>query len=189
MLTMLASISFQNAVKCNLRERIDESMPSSDSTGQLWQKTTDSKVTCLTDKHVEDKKILEEYMLDTSLENSSLNEELLECLESSVKANLVPIPQDIEHSETDIEQCPADVPEYITERFKSPVKPVVHKSPLQQSKSPGLYHVAVQTQTPSKTDANTSIDSLADMAEFDNLLDGVEWSPMISCPDNLHSSR
>lgn len=165
-------------------------MPRRDSIEQLQQKATDSKATCLTlDKHVEDKKIPEEYMLDTSLENSSLNEELLECLESSVKGNLVSIPQDIEHSETDIDQCPADLPEYITEQFKSPVKSVVHKSQLQQSKSPGLCHLAVQTQTPSKADANTSIDSLADMAEFDNLLDGVEWSPMISCPDNLHSSR
>lgn len=165
-------------------------MPSSHFIEQLQQKATDSKVTCLTlDKHVEDKKIPEESMLDTSLENSSLNEELLECLESSVNGNLVPIPQDIEHRETDIEQCPADVPEYITERFKSPVKSVVHKSQLRQSISPGLCHLAVQAQTPSKADANTSSDSLADMAEFDNLLDGVEWSPMISCPDNLHSSR
>ena len=177
-------LPFQNAVKCNLWERMDESMPSSDSVELLGLKAVDSKQIYLTGKHVEDKSIIEEYMLDTSLENSSLNEELLECLESSVKGNIGSIPQDIDHSET-------DVAEDITEQFKSPVKAMIHKSQLQQSKSPGLpvCHSAVQTQTPSKAAANTSIDSLADMAEFDNLLDGVEWSPMISCPDNLHSSR
>ena len=164
---------------------MDESIPSSNSIEQLGQKALDSK-----DKHVEDKRILEEYMLDTSLENSSLNEELLECLELSVKGSIVPIPQEIDRSEIDIKKCPAHVADDITEQLKSPVKAVVHKSGLSQSKSPGLCNLAVQTQlTPSKAAANTSIDSLVDAAELDNLLDGVEWSPMISCPDNLQSSR
>lgn len=185
----LASIPFQNAVKCNLWKRMDESMPSSKSVEKLEQRALDSKEKCLTDKHVEDKRILEEYMLDTSLENSSLNEELLECLESSVKGSMVPIPQEIDHSEIDIKKCSADIAEEITEQFKSPVKAVVHKSGLSQSKSPGLCNLAVQTQTSSNAAANTSIDSVVDAAELDNLLDGVEWSPMITCPDNLHSSR
>ena len=162
---------------------MDESIPSSNSIEQLGQKALDSK-----DKRVEDKRILEEYMLDTSLENSSLNEELLECLELSVKGSTVPIPQEIDCSEIDIKKCPADVADDITEQFKSPVKALVQKSGLSQSKLPGLCNLAVQTQTPSKAAANTSIDSLVDAAELDNLLDGVEWSPMISCPDNLQSS-
>ena len=164
-------------------------MPSSNSVELLGQTAVGSKQIYLTGKHVGDKSIIEEYMLDSCLENSSLNEELLECLESSVKGNIGSVPQNIDDSETDIEECQADVAEDISEQF--PVEAVILKSQLQQCKSPGLTvcHLAVQTQTPSKAAANTSIDSLADVAEFDNLLDGVEWSPMISCPDNLHSSR
>lgn len=166
-------------------------MLSSNNVEQLSaQQALDCKQNYLIDKHVEDKSMIEEYMLDTSLENCSLNKELLECLESSVKGNLVQIPQEIDRNESDFEKCSADIAEDITEQFKSPAKAMVHKSQLSQSKSPGLCNLAVQTQTPSKAAvANTSIDSLVDMAELDNLLDGVEWSPMISCPDNLHSSR
>ena len=165
---------------------MDDSVPSSNSVELLGQEALDSKEKCLTEKCVEDKRMLEEYMLDTSLENSSLNEELLECLESSAKGSTVLIPQEIDRIGINIKKCPADVVEDITEQFKSPV---VHKSGLSQSISPGLCNLTVQTQTPSKAAANTSIDSLVDAAELDNLLDGVEWSPMINCPDNLHSSR
>ena len=164
-------------------------MPSSNSVVLLGQEALYSKEKCLTEKCVENKRMLEEYMRDTSLENSSLNEELLECLESSAKGSTVLIPQEIDRIGINIKKCPADVVEDITEQFKSPVKAVVHKSGLSQSISPGLCNLTVQTQTPSKAAANTSIDSLVDAAELDNLLDGVEWSPMINCPDNLHISR
>ena len=162
-------------------------MPTSNSIEHSGPEGVDSKENCLADKCVEDKVMLEEYMLDTSFKNSSLNEELLECLESTIKGSTMPLPQESDHSKIDIKKCPEDVAQDITEQFKSPVKAVTQKSQLSQSKSPGL--LVVQTQTPSKSVANTSIDSLVDVAELDNLLDGVEWSPMISCPDNLHGSR
>lgn len=176
---------FQNAIKCNLWGRMDESMQSSNSVEHLGQRTSDSKQHFLKDNHVEDKSILEDYMLDTSLENCLLNDELMECLESSVKGNVVPNHQEmiIDHSKTTIGTA-----QDITEQFKSPIKSNIHKS-LPQSTSPGLSNLPVQTKTPSKALANTSMDSLVDAAELDNLLDGVEWSPMISCPDNLHSAR
>lgn len=165
---------------------MDESVQNSNSVEHLGQQTIDSKQHFLKDNHVEDKSMIEEYMLDTSLENCLLNEELMECLESSVKGNLVPNHQEmiIDHNKTGTKEVAQD----ITEQFKSPIKSRVHKS-LPQSASPGLSLLPVKLETPSKASANTSIDSLVDAAELDSLLDGVEWSPMISCPDNLHSSR
>ncbi|XP_078361987.1 DNA replication ATP-dependent helicase/nuclease DNA2-like isoform X2 [Oculina patagonica] len=181
----------KNAVKCNLWGRMDESagMQSSNSVEHLSQQALDSKQHLLKDNRVEDKSIIEEYMLDTSLENCLLNEESMECLESSVKGNLVPNRQEmsIDHISTDIETAAIEVAQDITEQFKSPIKSNIHKS-LLQSSSPGISNLPVQTKTPSKALANTSMDSLADAAELDNLLDGVEWSPMISCPENLHSA-
>lgn len=168
---------------------MDESMPNSNSIEHSEPKGVDSKENCLTDERVEDRMMLEEYVQETSFKNSSLSEELLECLEPSIKGSRMPLPQEIDCSEIDIKNFPEDVPQDITEQFKSPVKVVTHKCQLPQSNSPGLCSLAVQTQTPSKAVANTSIDSLVDAAELDNLLDGVEWSPMITCPDNLHSSR
>ena len=164
-------------------------MPNSNSIEHSGLKEVDSKENCLADKHVKDEMMLEEYMPETSFKNSSLSEELLECLESSIKGSTMPLPQDADHRDIDIKNCPEGVAQDITEQFESPVKAVTHKSQLSQSKSPGLCSLAAQTQTPSKAVANTSIDSLVDAAELDNLLDGVEWSPMITCPDNLHSSR
>ena len=164
-------------------------MPNSNSIEHSGLKGVDSKENCLADKHVKDEMMLEEYMPETSFKNSSLSEELLECLESSIKGSTMPLPQDTDHRDIDFKNCPEGVAQDITEQFESPVKAVTHKSQLSQSKSPGLCSLAAQTQTPSKAVANTSIDSLVDAAELDNLLDGVEWSPMITCPDNLHSSR
>ena len=168
---------------------MDESMPNINSIEHSGLKGVDFKENCLADKHVKDEIMLEGYMLATSFKNSPLSEELLECLESSIKGSTMPLPQETDHREIDVKNCPEGVAQDITEQFKSPVKAVTHKSQLCQSKSPGFHSLAAQTQTPSKDVANTSIDSLVDAAELDNLLDGVEWSPMITCPDNLHSSR
>ena len=148
-------------------------MPNSNPIEHSGPKGVDSRENCPSDKHVKDETMLEGYMLETSFKNSPLSEELLECLESSIKGSTMPLPQETDHSEIDIKNCPEGVAQDITEQFKSP----------------GFCSLAAQTQTPSKDVANTSIDSLVDAAELDNLLDGVEWSPMITCPDNLHSSR
>ena len=165
-------------------------MQNGNSAEHLSQQTIDSKQHLLKDNHVEDKGMLEEYILDTSLENSLLNEELMECLESSVNGNVIPNHQEMitDHNKTDKKKFTEEEAHDVIEQFKSPVKSTLRKS-LPQSTSPVLSSLSGQTQTPSKVLGNTSIDSLVDAAELDNLLDGVEWSPMVSCPDNLYSSR
>ena len=126
-------------------------MPTRNSIEHSGPEGVDSKENGLADKCVEDKVMLEEYMLETSFKNSALNEELLECLESTIKGSTMLLPQESDCSETDIKKCPKDVAQDITEQFKTPVKAVTQKSQLSQSKSPGLCSLVVQTQTPSKS--------------------------------------
>lgn len=157
-------------------------MANSNAVEHLGHQALDSKQHDLKDNYVEDKSMIEGYTLDTSLENCSLNEELLECLESSVKGNVALVREEMDH-----EKYTTGAKEVI-EQFKSPIKSTIHPS-LPHSTSPGLSDLALQTQTPSKAAANTSMDSLVDAVELDCLLDGVEWSPMVSCPKTLHTSR
>ena len=154
----------------------------------LGHQASDSKPYDQTNHQVENKTMIEEYTLDTSLENCSLDEKLLECLESPLNGNLAHpnICEKTDHG--DVEKCTTDVKRDTNKQFKTPVKSMSHEI-LPQSTSPLCNNFTAQMQTPSKAVTNTSMDSLVDAVELDNLLDGVEWSPMVSCPENRHISR
>ena len=130
--------------------------------------------------------MMEEYVMDTSVENCSLNEKLLESLQSVDEAewNDEEI-MTVDHNENDIGNCVAKATKPRNERFKTPVKSKTHQS-LEINTSTELNNLSSQ-QTPLKA-MNTSVDSLVDAAELDSLLDGVEWSPMISSSEKQHIS-
>ena len=175
----------QNAVKHNLWDKLDECMQNNDSMEPLGHQALDSEQCHLTDNYAEDRSIIEDYTMDTSLENCSINEKLLESLQSfdEVSGN---------HEDMIVDQNEGKTGEYATiaakqrsEQFTTPVKP---DQCNEASTSAGFRKLVGQT-TPSKIAMNTSVDSLVDSVELDSLLDGVEWSPMISCPENQNITR
>lgn len=140
--------------------------------------------------HTEDKNMIEEYMMDTSLANSPLNEKLLESLQSIDIEKWNHEEMIVDNNQNDIGECGATATEKRKEQVKSPDKKENHQNfGINAGTNSGVELKSyVSQQTPSKV-MNTSVDSLVDAAELESLLDGVEWSPMISIPDNQRSSR
>ena len=136
--------------------------------------------------------MIEEYMMDTSLANSPLNEKLLESLQSIDIEKWNHEEMIVDNNQNDIGECGATATEKRNEQVKSPDKKENHQNSgikFNAGTNSGVELKSyVSQQTPSKV-MNTSVDSLVDAAELESLLDGVEWSPMISIPDNQHSSR
>lgn len=134
--------------------------------------------------------MIEEYIMDTSLANSPLNEKLLESLQSIDIEKWNHEEMIVDNNQNDIGECGATATEKRNEQVKSPDKKENHQNfGINACTNSGVELKSyVSQQTPSKV-MNTSVDSLVDAAELESLLDGVEWSPMISIPDNQRSSR
>ena len=178
-------ISLQNAVKHNLWDKLDECAQSNDSKEQLGHQALDSEQCYLTVNYAEDRNIIEDYTMDTSLENCSINEKLLESLQSFDEMNGNHEIMVVDQNEGDAWENAAIAAKQRSEQFYSPVKS--HQC-IEMSTSAGFKKLGAQTP-PSKTAMNTSVDSLVDSVELDSLLDGVEWSPMISSPENQNITR
>lgn len=134
---------------------------------------------------VDNKSILEKYTMDKTLGNFCLEEKSVESIQSFDEAKVNDEKMIIDHNESDFGKHIANAARQISEQFNSPVK---DDRPMETGTSLGVNNVQAQTP-PSKTVMNTSVDSLADMVDIDNLLDGVEWSPVISCPENQPKIR
>lgn len=176
----------QNAVKHNLWEKLDECTEGNNSEEQVVNVTPNSEQYISTNNHTEDKN-----MMDTSLADSPLNEKLLESLQSIIdKEKWNQEEMIVDNNENDIGECVTTATEKRDEQVKSPDKKENHQNfGINAGTNSGVELKShVSQQTPSKV-MNTSVDSLVDAAELESLLDGVEWSPMISIPDNQHSSR
>ena len=157
----------------------------------MVNETPNSEQYITTNNRTEDKNMIEEYMMDTSLANSPLNEKLLESLQSIDIEKWNHEEMIVDNNQNDIGECGATATEKRNEQVKSPDKKENHQN---FGINAGTNYSGVELksyvsqQTPSKV-MNTSVDSLVDAAELESLLDGVEWSPMISIPDNQRSSR
>ena len=180
----------QNAVKHNLWEKLDQCTEGNNSEEQVVNVAPNSEQYITTNNHTEDKNMIEEYMMDTSLADSPLNEKLLESLQSIDIEKWNHKEMIVDNNQNDIGECGATATEKRNEQVKSPDKKENHQNfGINAGTNSGVELKSyVSQQTPSKV-MNTSVDSLVDAAELESLLDGVEWSPMISIPDNQHSSR
>ena len=156
----------------------------------MVNETPNSEQYITTNNHTEDKNMIEEYIMDTSLANSPLNEKLLESLQSIDIEKWNHKEMIVDNNQNDIGECGATATEKRNEQVKSPDKKENHQNfGINAGTNSGVELKSyVSQQTPSKV-MNTSVDSLVDAAELESLLDGVEWSPMISIPDNQRSSR
>ena len=156
----------------------------------MVNETPNSEQYITTNNHTEDKNMIEEYMMDTSFANSPLNEKLLESLQSIDIEKWNHEEMIVDNNQNDIWECGATATEKRNEQVKSPDKKENHQNfGINAGTNSGVELKSyVSQQTPSKV-MNTSVDSLVDAAELESLLDGVEWSPMISIPDNQRSSR
>lgn len=156
----------------------------------MVNETPNSEQYITTNNRTEDKNMIEEYMMDTSLANSPLNEKLLESLQSIDIEKWNHEEMIVDNNQNDIGECGATATEKRNEQVKSPDKKENHQNfGINAGTNSGVELKSyVSQQTPSKV-MNTSVDSLVDAAELESLLDGVEWSPMISIPDNQRSSR
>lgn len=156
----------------------------------MVNETPNSEQYITTNNRTEDKNMIEEYMMDTSLANSPLNEKLLESLQSIDIEKWNHKEMIVDNNQNDIGECGATATEKRNEQVKSPDKKENHQNfGINAGTNSGVELKSyVSQQTPSKV-MNTSVDSLVDAAELESLLDGVEWSPMISIPDNQRSSR
>ena len=156
----------------------------------MVNETPNSEQYITTNNHTEDKNMIEEYIMDTSLANSPLNEKLLESLQSIDIEKWNHEEMIVDNNQNDIGECGATATEKRNEQVKSPDKKENHQNfGINAGTNSGVELKSyVSQQTPSKV-MNTSVDSLVDAAELESLLDGVEWSPMISIPDNQRSSR
>lgn len=174
----------QNAVKHNLWAKLDECNEGNNSEEQLVNVTPNSEQYIARNNHTEDKNMIEEYMMDISFANSPLNEKLLDKEKWNQEEMIV------DNNENDIGECGATATEKRDKRVKSPDKKENHQNfGINAGTNSGVeLKSSLSQKTPSKV-MNTSVDSLVDAAELESLLDGVEWSPMISIPDNQHSSR
>ncbi|CAH3161793.1 unnamed protein product [Porites lobata] len=183
------SPTVKNAVKHNLWEKLDECTEGNNSEEQVVNVAPNSEQYITTNNHTEDKNMIEEYMMDTSLADSPLNEKLLESLQSIDIEKWNHKEMIVDNNQNDIGECGATATEKRNEQVKSPDEKENHQNfGINASTNSGVELKSyVSQQTPSKV-MNTSVDSLVDAAELESLLDGVEWSPMISIPDNQHSS-
>ena len=177
----------QNSVKHNLWEKLDECTQSNDTDEHLGHQVLDSEQCYLRDNYSENRSMIEEYTMDTSLENCLLNEKLLESLQSIDGLEEDKDKMVIDHSENDPGKCSTKTLNERYQQFNSPVKSESHRNQSLVS-STSLEFKSLKTP-PSKIVMNTSVDSLVDATGLDSLLDGVEWSPMISCPENHQITR
>ena len=113
---------------------------------------------------------MKEYFMETCLENSFPNAMLEESQESCGEPE-------------------GNCEESVVEGGKYAMNESVHGK--RQFDSPVKSGVTVEknssVQTPvSKAMLNNSVDSIADNVELESLLDGVEWSPLVTLPDCQH---
>lgn len=141
-------------MKHNLWEKLDQCSQSSSPEEHLGYQAlhVDSNHCHVTDNYTDDKSIMEEYTMDTCLENCSPNEKLLESLQSLGEGKCNQEKMVIEQNEKGVGKCTAIETDQRNEQFKSP------------SRS-------------------------EDAAEYNSLLAGIEWSPLISGSATQHITR
>lgn len=190
---VFCQLLLQSTVKCNLWDRIEEDLLSN-SPGENGenegQQAVDHEQYHLANHWVENKNVMKQYTLDTSIGNCSLDEKLLECEELFDERNHGEFYSctNTNYGTEEMEKCDSNVGGDLKNQFRTPNKSQSHQI-VQPVKSPPCNNLSGQLLTPTRADGNTSVDSLADAMELDNLLDGVKWSPMVSFPETFHISR
>lgn len=157
----------QKPVRNNLWPKLGECTESNQSNTELGQHAINVETENI---YVEDRFLMKEYFMDTCLENSFPNAMLVESQESCGEPK-------------------GTCEESVVEGGEYAMNESVHGK--RQFDSPVKSGVAVEknssVQTPvSKAMLNNSVDSIADNVELESLLDGVEWSPMVTFPDHQH---
>lgn len=160
----------QEPVRNNLWQKLDDCTESNQSNTELGRRAISVKTENV---YVEDRSLMKEYFMDTCLENSLPNAMLVERPESCGEPKRNCKESTIEDNEYELKKYAVNESVHGKRQFDSPVKSV----PAMETNS------SAQTP-PSKALLNNSVDSIADNVELESLLDGVEWSPLVTFPDN-----